>query len=123
MTTEINNILSKCLTKINNNSKTVFQCRETLVINPYYSNNLHDDGSIYIQIPKIDSLVDISNIKVDGADYEVILDKNIIRNPKSILIKNYNMIFIRIYDFNNLLKIKISFDATFVNLKKIKSRL
>lgn len=104
-------------------NRTIYQCRQTITINPYYSSNLHDDGSIYIQIPKIDELIDISNISVDGSDYEVILDKNIIRKPRSILVKNYNMIFIRLYDFNNLLKIKISFDATFANFRRLNSKL
>jgi hypothetical protein len=118
-------VLAKSLKKVSKDSKdrTIHQCRQTVHINPYYSSNLHEDGSIYIQLPRIEELIELSNISVDGSEYEIIVDKNIVRNPKTILVKNYNMIFIRLYDFNNLLKIKISFDATFANFKRISSKL
>lgn len=103
----------------------MYKKKHTLIINPFSDNNYYifDDGSLYIQIPNKEDLLDISNINVEGSNYEIILDKNIVGKVRYIFAKGYNIIFIRLYDFDNIEKIKVSFDMTFSKNSKIKSCL
>lgn len=93
--------------------------RYNLVINPFSGKYIYDNDSLYIPIPKTEDLFDISNITVSKSNYEVILDKNIVGKVNYVFVKSHNLIFIRLYDFDNIEKINLSFDMRFVKSDKI----
>lgn len=105
--------------------ESIFQYREILTINHdtlyLYHKDINSD-SIYIEIPDIKEIFIISNIKTNKSKYDIIADKNIIKNEESIFVQKYKKVYIRVYEIENYEIFNISFDVTLAK-KNIRSNL
>jgi len=73
--------------------QSIYQYRERLPLNSdvlyVYHRDLAKDGSVYIDIPDIPDIPEIfvlSDIRVEKGKYDVITDKRIIGEVKSVLV-------------------------------------
>jgi hypothetical protein len=105
---------------------SIYQYRQHLNIKPDVLfgcvRENHKDDSIYIDIPDIPEIIILSDIDIKFAKYEIIIDKRIVRNVCSILVKKYKNVVIRVYDVEDYEKMEISFNITLAK-KSIRSCL
>lgn len=98
--------------------QSIYQYREQLTLNNpnvlyEYNKELYKDDSIYIGLPDISEILILSDIRVEGhGKYDIIVDNRILREVKSILVKKYKKVTIRVYDIQDYEKFSISFDIT-----------
>jgi len=109
--------MNSAIRTLYSNPQSVYQYRERLTLNPdtlyEYHRELYKDDSVYIDIPDIPEIFILSDIRVEAyGKYEIIVDKRIIGEVKSLLVKKYKKITIRLYDIQDYEKFSISFDIT-----------
>ena len=106
--------------------QSIYQYRQHLTFNSDNTfisyREIENDDSVYIDIPNIPEIIIISDIHIDSGKYEIIVDKRILRNIKSVFLKKYKNVSIRVYDIEDYKKLTISFDVTLAK-KSIQSCL